>query len=331
MAKCWTEEEIDFLKEWYPTEGAKACAEVLDRSHTALRAKASKLGISSNNSKLLSLEDYKNQLSGRPLQVLGKYIGAHKQILHQCNICLCTWKASPDSIKRGSGCPHCVGNIKWDTNKYKKYLKHTDYKVLEPYITAHIKILHEHIICGHKWLTSPHSIKSNTGCPKCFKSEKYTTEEYIEQLHTLNSNYVVLGEYINNSTPILHKHKDCGHEWKVCPSNIKMGRGCPKCAISGFQIDKPAYTYFIYFKDLELHKIGITNNLDIRLKVFGYTAEILISKHFKLGQEAKDLEQELLKKYSKYLYNSGELTSGNTETLFLETKGIEQEILNELV
>ena len=48
MAKSWSVEDIEFLTEYYPEEGAELCADVLDRSADAVRLKASRLNIPSN-------------------------------------------------------------------------------------------------------------------------------------------------------------------------------------------------------------------------------------------------------------------------------------------
>lgn len=45
-----------------------------------------------------------------------------------------------------------------------------------------------------------------------------------------NSEYLILGDYINYDTPILIKHKVCCYEWYVRLGNHFSGKKCPQCA-----------------------------------------------------------------------------------------------------
>lgn len=62
--------------------------------------------------------------------------------------------------------------------------------------------------------------------------KKLTNEEYIEQLKEKGiwDRYRPLEEYQVADKPILHQCLKCNHEWKIKPSHIKSGRGCPRCA-----------------------------------------------------------------------------------------------------
>ena len=52
-------------------------------------------------------EEYKEELKGRNIVCLEKYINNKTKILHKCLICGNTWKAIPNNILSGYGCPHC--------------------------------------------------------------------------------------------------------------------------------------------------------------------------------------------------------------------------------
>jgi hypothetical protein len=63
------------------------------------------------------------------------------------------------------------------------------------------------------------------------RNKRKTTEEFKKEVYNLvKRKYTVLGEYINNKTPILMRHNECGHEYFVTPGNFLSGRRCPKCA-----------------------------------------------------------------------------------------------------
>lgn len=195
--KFWSEEEVNFLKKNYPDKGQSYCSKSLNRTERAVRDKARKLGISSNNSRL----------------------------------------AKSESLKSG---------------EYSKTLLNTNYTSLEPYITG--------------------------------------------------------------KTKILHKHDICGYEWKVAPDDIKVLKRCPHCSSLGRDLAGKTYLYFIYFESLNLYKVGITNSWSKRKNEFGEQAQLLTLDEFPAREDAKLQESILLDKLSMYMYNSGLLNNGNTET-----------------
>ena len=184
-----------------------------------------------------------------------------------------------------------------------------DILVIEPYKNTDTLIKHKHS-CGNIWKAAPHNILKGSSCPKCFGTTRLTTEEYKAKLP---STITLLETYINSKTKILHKH-NCGKEWYAIPNNILNGTGCPDCAKDGFSTNKPAVTYLIYFKELDIYKIGISNNYLKRIKHFSYKAEIIFYIQHKVGKNAKDLEAKWLHSIKDYTINTGMLTSGNTET-----------------
>ena len=79
MSKKWTNDEIEFLKEWYPNEGATACADVLDRTAASIKYKMQELKIRSNKSKLKTNEQYCSEIPG-DYKVLEQYINTKTKI-----------------------------------------------------------------------------------------------------------------------------------------------------------------------------------------------------------------------------------------------------------
>lgn len=103
-------------------------------------------------------------------------------------------------------------------------------KVIGEYIGAKAPILHQCKVCGHKWMAAPTNILRGKGCPNCYGNTKKGQKEYCNEVKTINSNIIVVGEYKNNRTSILHKCGICGCEWMVTPCNILKGKGCPQCS-----------------------------------------------------------------------------------------------------
>lgn len=73
------------------------------------------------------------------------------------------------------------------------------------------------------WVTN--LIRGKTcGC----SHRNYTKEDFINNKN-FPDNIEVLGEYVNDSTPILVKCTKCGREWKVEPNKLLHGRKCANC------------------------------------------------------------------------------------------------------
>lgn len=84
---------------------------------------------------------------------------------------------------------------------------------------------------------------------------------------------------------------------------------------------KSNIVYVVYFPDLFLYKVGITNNVECRIKQFGQPCVILKTQECE-PTEAAELERKLLK--SVALINTGALNNGNTETFMQPSKEIEE-------
>jgi hypothetical protein len=117
----------------------------------------------------ISHEKYEEKLFEKEIEFfpLERYINSYTHIEH---ICLNdhVWKARPDSILNGHGCPHCFGNAKLTDEMFRARLPDT-LKALEPYKGTSHKIKHECLICSHVWKVEPHSTMRGHGCPKCAK------------------------------------------------------------------------------------------------------------------------------------------------------------------
>ena len=175
-------------------------------------------------------EEYKKEIENLDVICLEEYINNYTKILHKCKKCGYEWKIAPNSVLHGQSCPKCAKKIKTKTiEQYKKEIENLDVICLEEYINAHTKILHKCKKCGYEWRIKPNSILNKNNCPKCAKKIKTKTiEQYKKEIENLD--VVCLEEYINANTKILHKCKICNYEWKVEPSHILSGNGCPICA-----------------------------------------------------------------------------------------------------
>lgn len=151
-----------------------------------------------------------------------------------------------------------------------------------------------------------------------------TTSQYTDDVANINKDIEVLEDYINNNTSILHKHVVCGTEWKARPRDILQERGCPRCAKKGFDSVSEGYLYFLQFPALNICKIGVAKDVNRRQKDFGVDSVLLEKRLFSKGKDALELETLFFNEFGEYLYNTGSLSSGNTETFHFTEELIEE-------
>lgn len=141
-----------------------------------------------------------------------------------------------------------------------------------------------------------------------------THEQYEKELAESNSNMIVMEQYINDSTPILHKCLNCKIIYKCTPNDKLAGKKCKFCSPS-FNPLVPAILYLVYFYNIKLFKIGITSRTTVqRNNDQDQKYEIILELHFDTGREAMIKEQEWLETTKHLQVNTGLLKSGNTET-----------------
>lgn len=58
--------------------------------------------------------------------------------------------------------------------------------------------------------------------------QSYTIED-LKNNPNVRGDLEIIGEYVNNSTPIECKCKICNIRWFVTPNKLTQGRGCPSC------------------------------------------------------------------------------------------------------
>lgn len=188
-------------------------------------------------------EEYVQELKIKnpDVEVIEKYINANTNIVHHCLIHDVFWATKPYRVLDGHGCEQCrIDKFKKSNTKTQdEYIKEVELKnlnveVIGEYVNTRTKILHKCLIHNITWNALPNNILNGCGCSQCLK-EKISNkngashDEYLIKLSNINSNIIVLEEYISTEIKIKHKCKVCGHEWHAKPGNILAGKGCPKC------------------------------------------------------------------------------------------------------
>lgn len=121
-------------------------------------------------------------------------------------------------------------------NKFYEKNEHAqDIEILEDYINSATKMKVKCKKCGYEWAVKPNDLLQGHGCLQCAhkritQKRTKTQTKFIDELHKVNPNIIVLGDYINNRTKILCRCKKCQHEWETRPYDLLNGHGCAICA-----------------------------------------------------------------------------------------------------
>lgn len=164
------------------------------------------------------------------------YTGALDKVHCICDVCGNEWDAIANNLLRGSGCRKCyfTSRIKkadvfiQEVNNINPYIE-----IIGNYKNNNSKVLCRCLLCNTTWNPVANSLLKGHGCPNCSKNMKKDTSTFIKQLQQISPNIIVTGKYVNATTPIECKCKQCGNNWFPLPNNLLLKKyGCPECAES---------------------------------------------------------------------------------------------------
>jgi len=197
------------------------------------------------------------------VRILGEYATSSQPIKVKCKKCKHKWSPTPNDLKSGRGCPSCAGNMRHDTNSFKKELKriNPNIKILGEYITNNQPIKVKCKKCKHKWLPIPTNLKRGTGCPSCAIYSFKSTEPAVFYLYNINDVYLGFG--ITNNIKKRHgDHSrnlkkanlefklidtfefDKGYEAFLLEKEIKSNYQIMNCGVDGFRTEAVSMSYF---------------------------------------------------------------------------------------
>lgn len=104
-----------------------------------------------------------------------------------------------------------------------------DIKILGEYVNAKTHIECECLVDGYRWSATPDMLLSRTGCPKCHKVARRGTTSFVCDMAEINPNMKILGEYINNRTPIKTLCLKHNKIFYPTPDKLLIGQGCSEC------------------------------------------------------------------------------------------------------
>lgn len=108
------------------------------------------------------------ELSGRGYSIVGEYTNVRTKTKFKCKSGH-EWETTPDSVRRGHGCPVCsIENKILSKSKIEQWLIEDGrgIKLIGDYVDTRTKTIFE-CADGHQWSTATKEIKVGKGCPSC--------------------------------------------------------------------------------------------------------------------------------------------------------------------
>lgn len=241
-----------------------------------------------------------------------EYVTAHTKILIRCKKHDRLFSISANNHLRGSGCSEC-GNANRGNklrNTTAKFIEAAvqvhgstyDYSLVE-YQTTHSSVK---IVCKlhGEFSQQPANHLQGKGCPCCksdllgVRSSSSQEDFLVKAFNTHGNTYSYKNSvYRGSATKLAINCKEHGEFWQQ-PDNHLYGQGCPRCAKTGYSIDKSGCFYIL--RHLNMTKVGITNlHPTVRAKSvsksFGGRFDIIKFWRFENGEIARNIESDVLK------------------------------------
>lgn len=147
------------------------------------------------------------------------------------------------------------------------------------------------------WVACTASLFGNANPCRCAKSHYWTKEEYEKRIEMAGTKFVRWHHFTSRAHKSYFVAACDNHgERIVSVTSALVGRGCPGCAISGFNQSATGFVYCLKSEDGAFLKIGISNKPDERVSVlnkktpFGFS---LVGKVEMQGFLAMKKESEL--------------------------------------
>ena len=158
-----------------------------------------------------------------------KYIDSSTKLSWECSE-FHSWKATPDTIKRGRWCPECSGSKQLTIEGVQELAIERGGKCLsDEYDNSSTKLRWE---CSerHVWKAALDSIKQGSWCPECSGSQNLTIEE-MQEVAVERGGQCLSDEYINTTANLRWQCAE-HHKWEAAPDSITQGSWCPECSRS---------------------------------------------------------------------------------------------------
>ncbi|PGK52131.1 hypothetical protein CN918_30535 [Priestia megaterium] len=150
------------------------------------------------------------------------------------------WEDVSANIRKGKWCPTCQHV---ERNKRKLEQLHSIAAgyggrcLATEYVSGSIKMMWE---CaeGHRWETTPHSIRQGTWCVRCRRRERPSNLTIVDmqKLAREHSGFCLSSTYLGMSTELkwMCSHR---HAWLATPQTIRRGKWCPVCKMQRLAVE----------------------------------------------------------------------------------------------
>lgn len=179
-----------------------------------------------------------NKLVGDEYTFLDRYVSSSYKLRVRHNSPQCNYNeyyVTPNDFKNGRRCLVCSSNAKKTQDTFVSEVWNlvvNEYTVVGNYVGVHEPIKLIHNVCGREINMTPGNFLRGSRCVHCkVDSTRLTEEEFCERVkEKTGDSYSIVGDYINNKTPVLIKHDLCGEVSLIRPDWLMQGRtSCKNC------------------------------------------------------------------------------------------------------
>jgi len=257
------------------------------------------------------------------------------------------FEQTPNEHLAGSGCTKCgvLASAKARTKTTEQFIASAnevhgdryDYSLVE-YLGGHEKAT---IICPDHgpFEQTPNGHVQGKGCYECGiaasnDAKRSTKEEFIAKARMVHGDRYdySLVEYVTSATKVRIICPDHGLFLQIPNDHIHQRSGCPDCAETGFNPNKPGLLYYLAITTDDgdtRYKIGITN-LSVKERFpAADLARIRVVEtwRFAIGRVAAERESEILNQFAGDRYYGPRLLvgAGNTELFAHDVLGLDKD------
>ncbi len=258
------------------------------------------------------------------LEPLGPYPGGHKPWRSRCLVC--ENESSPlfSNVQRGTGCPHCAGNVPLDVKIAVDTMRGARLEPLSPYPGLMEPWHCRCRTCGSEVSPSLNNVRRRgRGCGHCAGNMPLDPKAAAEEMR--KAKLEPIERYRGCDAPWKCICTTCGSEVSPTLSNVRRwGRGCRFCNEVGFNFTAPAVIYLITHVGLGAHKVGIagigiqTDRINVHRQ---YGWKLFDTLRFQKGIDAYYVERAVLQRLRtelelpQYLSREDMPQRGETETV----------------
>ena len=193
----------------------------------------------------------------------------------RCKVDGFVWSAMVGNIIYNcSGCPQCANQRRWtakervDQINCLKGVKFIGW--IDGYDGVKSKAKVRCSVDNYEWSAAVTDlVNGGYGCPQCSGVRRWTADERIEQINSLENIEFVswVDGYENNHSKANVKCSVDNFEWRAAVNDIvNRGSGCPRCAKYGYDPSKTGTLYALRSECGRHVKVGISNNPKRRRK-----------------------------------------------------------------